>query len=177
MSLSIHLAIFVWGLAGFALIIIDSFVRQRRSKARAKVQDISASPPAAPAGSAFGTLAGVGGSTIAIFLFFLVALSKRWNFADLYFASLFTQVSIAFVGMIISVWANRRSVLAAVASCAVVAFGAGLYWISHEFRDRNPDGMEKAFRDMFVAVFAMPSSVGCGALFWWLVFTIRSAKQ
>ena len=173
MSPSIHFAIFVWGIAGFALLVIDSFVRKRRAAARAKVQDINALPPAASAGPAVGTLVGVGGATIAFFTFFLVASAKRWTLADLYSASLFTQVAIVFVGIVVAGWANRRSVIAAVASCAIVAFGAGLYWISHEFRDRNPDGMEKAFRDMFVVVFAMPSAVGLGAACWLLVIQWR----
>lgn len=92
-------------------------------------------------------------------------------------SAIFTLMAVVFVGGVVGVWGSRRLVASAVAMSAAAAFFAGLYWISHQFRDRNPDGIEKAFRDMFVVVFAMPSSVGCGALLWWLVYTFRSAKR
>lgn len=174
---SLTVAVFVWGFIGFVLLVVYAIGRKRSDRARAAVQDIHAAPPAEPAGAGHGALAGVCCACAAFLAFTPVAAAKRWHVDELFFISLFTLAAIVFVGIVVGGWASRRSLWTAVATCAGAGFLAGLYWISNEFRDKNPDGMEKAFRDLFVVVFAMPSSVGCGALFWWLVFTTRAAKQ
>lgn len=177
LSPSLAILLVLSGIAGMALLIVDSLSRKGRARATGDDQDLQKRSEGQSIGAWEGKQIGAGGAAIAFLAFVPVAVAKGWNVADLAIMSVFTLVTIVFAGGFVGVWATRRQAISAVGTSGAAAFLAGLYWISHEFRDRNPDGMEKAFRDMFVVVFAMPSSVGCGALLWWLVYTFRSAKR